>query len=73
MSRRIFRYDELSTFMNATYLTVAGSDMANSTTVAPATRIPMTRRARGPSEPETRSKRISSLSFSQNADPSSTM
>jgi hypothetical protein len=73
MSRRIFRYDELSTFMNATYLMVAGSDIANRTTVATATTMPTTRRAPGRSEPDSRSKRISSLSLSQNAEPSSTM
>ena len=38
----------LSTFMNVTYLTVAGSDIAYRTTIATATTIPMTRRARRP-------------------------
>ena len=73
MSRRILRYELLSTFMNATYLTVAGSAIANRTTAESATTMPMTRRPTGPSRPETRSKRISSVSFSQNAEPSSTM
>ena len=59
--------------MNATYLIVAGKAIANRTTVATATRMPMTRRVRGPTEPASRSNRISSPSLSQNADPSSTM
>src|SRR4030095_6086273 len=73
MSKRILRYDVLSTFMKATYLIVAGSDIAYRTTIATAMRMPMMRRARRGSDPDTRSKRISSLSFSQKAVPSNTM
>ena len=47
--------------------------MPNRTTAATATMRPTTRRPSGPKLPEMRSKRTSSLSFSQNADPISTM
>ena len=47
--------------------------MPNRMTAATATPRPSTRRPVGPSEPEMRSKRISSLSLSQNAEPSSVM
>ena len=67
------RYELLSTFMKATYLTVAGSAMPNRMTAASATKSASTRRPSGPNTLEMRSKRISSLSLSQNAEPSSTM
>src|SRR6476659_9453885 len=73
MSRRTLRYDELSTFMKATYLIVAGSAMPNRTTVTTATTRPTTRRPMGGSAPEMRSNRISSLSFSQKAEPTSVL
>ena len=73
MSSRILRYDELSTFMKVTYLMVAGIAMPNRMTVATATARPSTRRPIGPSEPEMRSKRTSSLSLSQNVEPSKVM